>query len=179
MKIRFLCLIIASVGSAFASASSEPFVVVDGTINDRNVVIDSFELGDVDGDGIDEVIYLSSEKKLEVVSYSKPLDSNWTTEYTNTSWVLDNHPYNDKSINYYLIIHGPTKSAYLKFDGRLSSPIPLEEKDGIISGVDGENSIYIDKSTDSIIRGYIKDSRIDTNKFSLPTKFLARRSFKS
>ncbi|SJN53653.1 hypothetical protein RND59_19430 [Vibrio ruber] len=156
---------------AYSERSSEVFTVVDG--NQHGQRIESFELGDVDGDGVQEIIYLTSVKHLEVVSYTKPIDASFFTQNHNTVWTLKDHKYSDKL--FFIVFDGNQGGAYFKLDGSFSELIPLEIKDGHLYGKSGNDELYIDKVTDDMIHGQIKDSRIDRSYRAVPSEFIATR----
>jgi hypothetical protein len=161
--------------SSYASSRYplEPFTIVKGS--SAYYGVKSFELGDLDNDGVKEIIYLSNQNEFNVVEYQKPIDSSFLASVHSTKWKLKDHEYNNNNNNFYIVFDLYANGVHLFLNGQFSSPITLSLTNGILQGTSGNSSVMIYKITDHMIWGEIKDSRLDTSIRTMPRKFQAIR----
>lgn len=116
----------------------------------------SYKIGDIDGDGFDEIVYQDKQNNIKAIKVSPALNESTFNVLASTRWVLSEHQYGSDYILGFNL-YGNTVSLNT---GMATLDLSVSPQN-TISGFSSVGSIIIEGITPTMIWGKLSDPSID------------------
>ena len=157
MKLKCLPIVISCFFSLSVSANYD--YSNSSTIMDMTEILKSahsYKVGDIDGDGFDEIVYQDKQNNIKAIKVSPALNESTFNVLANTRWVLSDHQYGSDYILGFNL-YGNTVSLNT---GMRTLDLSVSPQN-TISGFSSVGSIIIEGITPTMIWGKLSDPGID------------------